>query len=351
MSNLANRQAGDKFPMPSKVKTLLVVISIGLVAGGFWLWNNRSHNSDYGLISIAKIIAKTHNPDVKKESPDSQPKNITILFGGDLGLDRYIRQVGEKKGYDFMFEKLDPLLQGNDLNVVNLEGPITDKPSISLTSAFATKENYVFTFDPETAGILKKHNISLVNLGNNHILNFKEDGVRQTEKYLQDAGVNYIGSPIDDSASKFQVLAFSNFKIAFVNYNQFAYQGKEKALEDILNAKLKSDLVILYAHWGKEYELQPLESVKDLAHEFVDAGADLIIGSHPHVVQGKEVYKGKTIYYSLGNFIFDQYFQKETTEGLAVKATINPETIGITFQEIPLKLQNNGQTSHRNGLN
>ncbi len=128
-----------------------------------------------------------------------------------------------------------------------------------------------------------------------------------------------------------------------MNYNHFIANGKEKALADIAEAKNKSDFVVLYTHWGKEY-VPALQSVKDLAHSFVDAGADLIIGSHPHVVQEHEIYHGKTIYYSLGNLVFDQYDSESTRNGLLVRAIINVKTKEASIEEIPVTLKSNGQT-------
>jgi poly-gamma-glutamate synthesis protein (capsule biosynthesis protein) len=331
--------------MNNKLQIIIVFLSVIIVAGGFLVWNkvsNKINTKAYTQVSIPVRIKSSEQ--LENKTPEAEKKNVSLLFGGDAMFDRYIRQVAGRKGNDFIFEKLDPVLKDNDLNIVNLEGPITDNPSVSAGSEFGARENYFFTFDKGVAGTLKKHNINLVNLGNNHILNFKEEGAKQTESYLTQARVGYFGSSITNSESRIKSYELNGLKITFVNYNQFTYQGKEKALEDIRNSKTNSDLVILYAHWGKEYETEPLESVKTLAHEFVDTGADLIIGSHPHVVQRKEIYQGKTIYYSLGNFVFDQYFQRETKEGLAVKVIIDPETKAITFKEIPLILQNNGQT-------
>lgn len=364
--------------MSNKLKIIILVISVGLAAGGVLLWQQGVKIKKIQAENIKEeTVAVSNNENLKKLAASSleeklpEQKPITLLFGGDLMFDRYIRQVAGRKGTDFVLEKLAPLLLANDLVAVNLEGPITDNSSLSVNTEIGEKNHFLFTFDKKIAEMLRKYNINLVNLGNNHILNFKEEGARQTENYLKQAGINYFGNPIMNSEFRIKNYELSGLKIGFVNYNQFTptpkcqksatineldnslvwgciSQGKANALADIKKAKASSDLVILYAHWGKEYETEPLPSVKKLAREFVEAGADLIIGSHPHVVQGKEEYQGKTIYYSLGNFVFDQYFQKETREGLALRVTINPEDKTMNFQEIPLVLQNNGQTAPKN---
>lgn len=275
-------------------------------------------------------------------------KSITLLFGGDIMLDRYIRTVAKKSGNDFVFFGIKNVLDEADLVIANLEGPITNNKSVSETSALGSQENYTFTFDPSWAKTLKENNFSLVNIGNNHILNFNEAGVEQTKEFLKKTGVEYFGSPLARDKRIF-VKDFDGTRIGFINYNQFINQGKEKALADITVAKKIADVVVLYAHWGKEY-VPVLPAIRDLAHEFIDAGADIIIGSHPHIVQEKETYIGKMIYYSLGNLVFDQYFREETKKGLLVKMTIDPDTKKLSFEDIPIKIENNGQTflDHKN---
>ncbi len=267
---------------------------------------------------------------------------VTILFGGDMQFDRYIRSVTGKRGGAFVFDGLRGEFQKANLVVANLEGPITNNPSVSETSVEGSHDNYVFTFPSETAALLKGENVGLVNIGNNHILNFKEDGVRQTKEYLETAGVGYFGSPLSGD-ERIAFLEIEGVRFGFVNYNEFVWKGNEKALSDIALAKEQTDFVIIYTHWGKEY-VDATPEMKTLAHEFIDVGADLVIGSHPHVVQVTEEYRGKWIYYSLGNLIFDQYFRPETQAGLIVRAVFDPMMRDITLSELPIRLKTNGQT-------
>jgi poly-gamma-glutamate synthesis protein (capsule biosynthesis protein) len=300
------------------------------------------------FFSGKKTITINNNLD-QKISPivnaTEKPENgVSILFLGDMMFDRYIRQIGEKKGYSFPFQKVVSLLANNDLVVGNLEGPITNNQSVSLDSKMGEKNNYIFTFDPKLAKTLAEENIKLVNIGNNHIANFGSSGIENTRDYLTQSGVDFFGDPEKiDKRMTFKNVKWLN--IAFVNYNQFVLNGKQKTVDDISKAKnVKADMIIIYTHWGKEFVDQPDQKIKELAHEFVDAGADLIIGTHPHVVQSKEEYKGKMIYYSLGNFIFDQYFDPKTQTGLAVQITIIPMNKKIEFKEFQIKMKNNGQS-------
>ncbi|MFA6383100.1 MAG: CapA family protein [Parcubacteria group bacterium] len=320
--------------------TLGILLLAGIVSASLFYFGKNKKTE-------AQVVVNNIQPEIKTEAMATFPVaggKIKILFLGDLMFDRWIRQVGEKKGDNFVFDKIKNLLQGEDLVVGNLEGPITDKASVSVASVFGSKENYIFTFPPQTAVDLFQENIKLVNIGNNHILNQGQVGLASTEDFLKNAGVNFFGDP-QDQKYRLKIYDLNGLKIGLVNYNQFMKNAEQQTLEDIKNAKTQgADVVILYAHWGTEFVSEPEQKIKNLAHGFVDAGADLIIGSHPHVVQTKEVYRGKAIYYSLGNFIFDQYFQSETQKGMGVEAIFDPATKKIDFKEYHFSLLKNGQT-------
>jgi gamma-polyglutamate biosynthesis protein CapA len=269
--------------------------------------------------------------------------SVKILFVGDLMFDRYIRQTAERKGDDFVFAGVQTILAGSDLVVGNLEGPITDNASVSVNSEVGAKNNYIFTFNQAIAGQLWQHNIRLVNLGNNHILNFGQDGLNQTKENLRSNKVDFFGDPTGEK--RLAVFEKNGLKIVLVAFNQFEKEAKSKTLADLEQAKkMKADQIILYTHWGTEFIGQSEAKIKELAHSFIDSGVDLIIGSHPHVVQDKEEYKGKLIYYSLGNFIFDQYFSPQTQQGLAVQVQINSQDGKISAREIPVTMKTSGQT-------
>ncbi len=274
---------------------------------------------------------------------EAAPQTTDLLFLGDLMVDRHIRELTQEKGVDYIFRKISPLLKSAALVVANLEGPITGNPSVSLGSRPQERNHYTFTFPPGLAAALKEHHITLVHLGNNHILDFGPQGLEQTRKYLGAAGVDYFGEP-GRRNRRWLFKDLDGMRLAFVSFNQFAPHCVEQTLSDLQEARPLADLVILSAHWGREYLAAPGARLSRWAHLFIDQGADLIIGSHSHTVQPKEEYRGKRIYYSLGNFIFDQYGKPETNRGLAVKVKIDPRTRRTAFTEIPLSLENNGQT-------
>ncbi|MEK7107061.1 MAG: CapA family protein [Patescibacteria group bacterium] len=310
-----------------------------------------------------------------------RPKLATIIFGGDMLFDRSIRAAIDQKGEDFVFSCIDSILKDADLVVANLEGPITESASISASSAPGDENNFTFTFPPSTAALLQAHNIRMVNLGNNHILNFGNVGAKLTARFLKDASIGYFGQPeiisaealaqVGTAACPFEASCegwakaggelmravstsiVHGVSLAFINYNEFAPAEHTNILENvgmssttifqIQNARASGYLPIVYTHWGVEYATTSSANSRELAHSFVDAGAEIVIGSHPHVVQEREEYKGKRIYYSLGNFIFDQYFSEDVRNGLLLSVTFDQNGVA-SVKEIPVRLESDRRT-------
>lgn len=309
-----------------KKQTLSSGEEVRSVSESDWL-SNFSNEEELSKQNVADASRIEHEP-------------VRILFGGDMMFDRYIR---EKAGDDRsrVFAGVRSVLRSADVVVANLEGPVTSNPSKSIGSAFGSRENYVFTFDPAWAKTLFEENIRIVNIGNNHILNFGVEGVVETREALRSANVTFFGDPLDKAFGT-HVLSVKEMRIGFVNYNQFVEGGEEKALADIARIRPAVDVLFVYTHWGAEY-MPATSEEKRLAHAFIDRGANAVIGSHPHVVQEQEVYQGKTIYYSLGNFVFDQYFRPDTKQGLLVRATIYPDR-SISFEETSILMKPDGTT-------
>lgn len=317
---------------------LLLLLEI-TATSGFLLIRKSNHMKNMSVMKNALVITRSNN--TKPKSTES----IKILFGGDVMLDRYIRRMANNNSYDFILEELDDYLNEMDLVVVNLEGPITPHESVSIGTEIGSKNNYVFTFDEQITDTLVRKNIKLVNIGNNHILNFGGGGLISTKKALSDADIGYFGDTGTDTGLSYSVEIKGKI-IGFVNYNQFIGdygQNILKTISEIEKMGPVCDVVVVFAHWGNEYS-EASQFQTQTAHKFVDAGADLVVGSHPHVVQKSEVYNDKFIYYSLGNFVMDQYFSEETTEGLLVEMTLDVEREDISYEEHKVQMLKNGQT-------
>jgi gamma-polyglutamate biosynthesis protein CapA len=271
-----------------------------------------------------------------------EPEPVRIAFVGDIMLDRYIRHAGAAAGYDYIFDNVAPLLKKSDMAVGNLEGPVTAYDSLSVTADENEGAHYTFTFSPQSLGVLYKNNIRTVSIGNNHILDFGLQGLQQTRSFLQEYGIAYFGDPHNDQNSLIKEI--KGKKIGFVAFNQFRPYEKVAVEHTIRRIAAETDFVAVFAHWGEEYNKIPNDAQILLGRSFVDAGADLVIGTHPHVIQGKEPYKGGIIYYSLGNFVFDQYFNDAVRCG-AVISVILPNAHGkFTLEETFIRLENNGST-------
>lgn len=238
---------------------------------------------------------------------------VTLLTFGDMMLDRAIRKKMEEKGALYPFEKIAPLLQGVDEIIVNAEGPFTDNPSVAKDINSPLR----FTFDPSLLAPLKSVGFTVFSQANNHTYDFGKEGSVQSKKYIEEQGIHVFGD-FKNKENIAHTTQVRGRKITFVGYNQFSYAGKEEVLQAIAKGKQESSFVVVYPHWGVEYNEGVTESQRSLAYTFIDAGADVIIGSHPHVIEPVEMYKGKVIFYSLGNFIFDQEKSGPTAEGLSV---------------------------------
>lgn len=264
---------------------------------------------------------------VKKTS-----KPVTILAFGDMMLDRKVREQINKNGPEYPFALIKDFLQGNDVVVANAEGPFTYNKSLTLGIKNAPLS---FTFDPAILPTLKKLGFTLLDQANNHALNFGTAGFRQSTSTIETSGLNWFGDPSNREVKPYTT-EIRGEKIAFIGYSEFAYKGLEKVLRAVRDAKKDSTFVVVYPHWGEEYNPAFTLSEQTLAHSFVDAGADVVIGTHPHVVEPIERYNGKIIFYSLGNFIFDQAATGPTSRGLSVKISLSQDF--VTYDLFPISI-------------
>ncbi len=300
-----------------------------------------------GVLGISTFVAMDE-PDIVPAFPSRsalERPSTHLLFTGDMLFDRSVRGVMGERGDDFIFSCIKPILESADMVVGNLEGPITAHPSRSIGTAPGDGDNYVFTFPVSTADLLARHNIRMVNLGNNHLLNFGAAGAASTTELLARAGVGYFGDPLRGSVAAGR---FGGVPVAFIGYNEFdaeigATQAASTTVAHIIAARADGYLPVVYAHWGDEYATSSSPEQRALARRFVDAGAEIVIGSHPHVVQEHEFYKGAYVYYSLGNFVFDQYWNAEVSRGLLLEVELTGA--GVSWvREIPVELGRDRRT-------
>jgi len=328
-------------------KYFVLTLSLSLLLSGVLVFvHNKGTVTLVGMKQVETSVSLGSNlPDTTPESTVSTApaETITITIGGDVMLDRFIRQNAISKGYDFVFGKLKPYLSDSDFALIDLEGPVTTNKSISIHSKIGSRENYVFTFDPLALKAVKNAGVDLVSIGNNHILNQGPEGLTQTKSYLADLAIPFIGEP--NKLTSYTAI-IKGFKVGFINFNEFDNTSKDTDtfLTYIKTTKEGVDYLIVNPHWGVEYETYANAHYQELAHSFVDSGADAVIGSHPHVVQQTEIYKNKPIYYSLGNLVMDQYFEENVKKGLLLILTIDRKTLVTRIKEINTLLDYSAQT-------
>ncbi len=261
------------------------------------------------------------------EGPAADERVVSILHGGDVMLGRDVAFQVAKHGEDYLFGELageeDRFLYGFDAFSVNLEGPFVHTRGTSTKPA-----HYTFGFTPAHTSILQDANISIVSQANNHSYDYARRGQAESREILDAVGIAWYGSQYDVVSTSLIYQDYGSARVAYVGVNDT--NGRldvTSTLALIAEAEEAADHTIVNIHWGVEYELESHPRQRYLAHTFADAGADLIIGHHPHVVQEIEVYGDVPIFYSLGNLIFDQYWSAETQRGLLVGTVITPESI------------------------
>lgn len=264
-----------------------------------------------GEQGVADALSAVQAPIVHKTP------SVNLFIFGDMMLDRGVRYRMGEYGQEYPFAQIKELLSGHDIVVGNLEGPFTDFKSKTVGIKNAPLE---FTFDPTVIPVLKNLGFTLFSLANNHTANFGAEGLKQTRTYLSENDIRYFGDPFNaEELSK--IVEVHGLKIGFIGFHEFVYQKLDSVLAEIAKTKARADVVFVFPHWGVEYNKKMTGNQRELAHAFIDAGADVVVGAHPHVIEPIEIYKDKVIFYSLGNFVFDQDFSYDTTHGLALELT------------------------------
>jgi len=283
----------------------------------------------WGLLILTTAILLWQGWNFAKNSK----KEAQLVFVGDIMLSRNIGDTIEKKGSSFyLFEKTKQILSSADVTFGNLETPVSlrgeNQGSI-----------YSFRSDPKALVGLRDAGFDALSVANNHAFDWGALAFEDTLANLKKNNITPVGGGENfTDAHTPRIFTIGRLKIAYLGYSQFAWpsisdKNATPALgtidvvqikKDIENAHAQgADTVVVSLHWGDEYEIHANEFQKYTAHTLIDAGADIIIGHHPHVVEEVEEYHGGLIAYSLGNFIFDQNFSLDTRKGLMLKVSIS----------------------------
>ena len=236
---------------------------------------------------------------------------LELRFYGDVLLSRGIETLVKTEGAETIAKHIEPFFLSNALHVANLEGAVGNKSSCPKNRAIC------FSIDKNLISALNKFDI--ISLENNHSLDLGLNGLQSTIKELKKIGVipltykNY-STVIETEIGNVALIAFNDLN----NNREKTINDHEHVIKEIKKLRQVSTVVVVYAHWGIEFDILPTLRMKNLAKDFVAAGADLVVGAHTHVVGKVECIDGKPVIYSLGNFLFDQKYEA-TKKGVVLK--------------------------------
>ncbi|RMD95278.1 MAG: CapA family protein [Calditrichaeota bacterium] len=271
---------------------------------------------------------------------------LHVLAGGDVMVGHWTLDFLQQEGADYPFRRLKPVLGNAEIVFANLEAPFAD-------SGRAVEKRFTFKVPTRFATGIKQAGINLLSIANNHILDYGMSGLEQTVAALNQAGLHFAGAGmsleqawqpavLSTPAGTVAMLAFSmTFPREFWATDSTggtAYPYEQKLVQTLDSLRRNVDFVIVSFHWGTEKMQTPKDYQVYFAHLAIDHGADLVLGHHPHVLQGIEIYRNRLIAYSLGNFAFSS-FSRTATQSMLLKVVLHRH--GLLFAKIyPLNIDN-----------
>ena len=308
---------------------ILILIIAGIVAlVRHFTGNNDSGGKDSGQASDLTIEEQK----AEKEEEESKPVSITISAAGDctLGTDEYfdpstsLNAYYDSNGPEYFLQNVKSIFDADDLTIVNMEGTLTEETA-------RQDKTYAFKGPAEYAQILTSGGVEAANLANNHSHDYGDKSYTDTIETIEAAGIVSFG--YDRTA----VMDVNGIKVGLVGTYELA-DGMGCEDEMIANIKAVEEqgaqIVIVSFHWGLERENYPTENQVNLAHSAIDNGADLVLGHHPHVLEGIEVYNGKNIVYSLGNFCFGGNSNPSDKDTMIFQQTFTVENGELTADNV-----------------
>lgn len=298
----------------NSVLALIVLLLIAVLGGGMVYFDTKKEVSEMSYSALLYSISL-------KRIIESEPKgttSISVLAFGDMMLGR---AVGKAIKSDI--EPLNPftniieLVDNQDFITANMEGPITARGEL------CSKLGYVIYSSPEPLRLVSEAGMNILSLANNHSWDCGREGYLDTQKILRENNIDYFGGQnIEES---FIVKNTDAGRVGFVGIEDFINpDGMSPYYKFLEYLDSHLDFIIVSIHWGDEYKLNPSSRQVKVGHKLIESGADVVIGHHPHVVQPVEIYRDGIIFYSLGNFIFDQ-IEPETKKGLAVDMVLDTD--------------------------
>lgn len=299
----------------------------------------------FSFIVVSGCSTQAPVPADSQTGPVTQPSHrLTIAAVGDIMLDGSAREIMQREGYDHAFAATREWLTKADIAIGNLEGPLTTRGQQT------PDKQFLFRSPPEkVTTALADAGFDIVSLANNHTLDYGVEGLDDTILALKDKKISYSGA--GDNIGQARQAAYierNGLKVAFLAYSltfpeEFwatgqragtAFGNREHIEQDIRAARQQADIVVTSFHWGRESttELRPYQVA--LGHAAINAGASLVIGHHPHILQAVEKYKDGVILYSMGNFAFGSYSRKARYSAFAEIEFDNRKLVSVRLRPI-----------------
>lgn len=294
-------------------QSLVLAVTIGAVLVSFFLVFPQSFGGLVPQYQVSDIEDQTSLP-IKVEAATS-----TVFFTGDVMLARHVESLLRREGSDYPYHALEWLTDAPAYVVGNFES--------ALPRVHVKTPNFGFRFstDPRHLEALRAAGFTHLSLANNHALDYGPDEFLYARTTLASSSFTTFGHPTSLDHNSLTYLDVGGERVAIIGLHTLFAAPGESALGELLDtASGSSTFQVVYVHWGVEYEDRPTDTERRLAMFLVEHGADLIVGHHPHVTQSVELVEGVPVFYSLGNFIFDQYFSSAVQEGLVLKLVIKP---------------------------
>ena len=271
--------------------------------------------------------------------PSAYADEIVITFGGDCVLGtreewkdhpKTFDTMIAKKGYDWCFEKIKEPFVNDDISLINLECVLQEH-----SEGHASGKQYTFRGDPAYTEILKAAGIEQVNIANNHYIDFSRSGRESTRAALTEAGIGFSGYTYRS------IVEINDYKIGFAGCRETVFlDRREPVYNDLKYLKKQGCDVIIYScHWGKEYSPTHNQAQIRMADYALKYGADIVVGTHPHCVQGIEARRGGVVLYSLGNLVFGGTHDLSTHDAFIAQAVLtfdNGKYQGVTLRLLPV---------------
>lgn len=321
-------------PSSSKLRTVwfgaLCSVAILIFSAAFFVFIERESSLVVQRPDSSPVVAREEPPQrTIEELSITEIVPSAIMFLGDIMLGRSVELWMNDQGVGYPFQNLPAIIGSSSVVIANFEAsiPVEHKPTPSGNMRFSINESFI---PPLFAA-----GITHVSLANNHTLDYGEAGFRHTKKVLSDNRISSFGHSTIIATSSRMYTTVGTQRIGVLALHTLFVQPDTSKIAPLLEEmSTHSDRQIVYIHWGTEYETTHSDEQETLARTLIALGADAIIGHHPHVVQDIDVIDGVPVFYSLGNFIFDQYFSQDVQVGLALSLRESNQT--LFFDIIPV---------------